>query len=62
MRVLGFLITLLAWMLASQLAFAEESRWQALENNPDCVVWNGEPQEIETVIYAVTVREVICGH
>ncbi len=50
MRVLGFVLALLAWMLASQVAWAEEGRWQALENNPDCVVWDGDPLDEERVI------------
>lgn len=52
MRVLGSVLALLAWILASQVAWAEESRWQALENNPDCVVWNANPQEEETVTWS----------
>ena len=52
MRVLGFVLALLTWMLASQVAWAEEGRWQALENNPACVVWNGNPHEQETVTWS----------
>ncbi len=52
MRVLGFVLALLAWTLVAQVAWAEESRWQALENNPDCVVWNANPQEEETVTWS----------
>ncbi len=52
MRVLGFVIVLLAWTLVAQVAWAEEGRWQALENNPACVVWNPNPQEQETVTWS----------
>ncbi len=57
MRVLGFVIGLLAWMLAATVALAEEGRWQKLENNPDCVVWSSYPQEQETVTWGG-----ICTH
>ena len=53
MRVLGFALTLLAWMLAARVALADENaHWQAFENNPDCVVWNPYPQEQETVTWS----------
>ncbi len=52
MRVLGSVLALLAWILAEQVALAEEGRWQALENNPACVVWNPNPQEQETVTWS----------
>ncbi len=53
MRVPGFVLVLLAWMLAAQVALADEhSRWQKLENNPACVVWNPYPQEQETVTWS----------
>ncbi len=46
------LAVLLTWTLAAQVALAEEGRWQALENNPACVVWNGDPLEQETVTWS----------
>ena len=52
MRVLGFVLALLAWMLAATVALAEEGRWQELENNPACFVWNPYPQEQETVTWS----------
>ncbi len=52
MRVLGFVLALLVWMLAATVALAEEGRWQKLENNPACVVWNDNPQEQETVTWS----------
>ncbi len=52
MRVLGFVLALLAWMLVATVALAEEGRWQKLVNDPACVVWNGHPQEIELVSWS----------
>ena len=52
MRALGFILALLAWTLAATVALAEEGRWQELENNPACFVWNPYPQEQETVTWS----------
>ena len=52
MRVLSFVLALLAWMLAATAAWAEEGRWQKLENNPGCVVWNPYPVEEEKVTWS----------
>jgi len=52
MRVLGFVLALLAWTLAAEAAWAEEGRWQKLENNPGCVVWNPYPVEEEKVTWS----------
>ncbi len=52
MRVLGFVLALLAWTLAATVAWAEEGRWQKLENNPGCFVWNAYPQPNETVTWS----------
>ncbi len=39
-KVLGVLVAaLVAWALTATAAVAE-GRWQALGNNPSCVVWN----------------------
>ncbi len=55
MRVLGFVLALLAWTLVAQVALADEhARWQKLENNPACVVWNPYPVEQETVTWSGT--------
>ncbi len=52
MRVLGLVLALLAWMLGATVALAEEhGRWQKLENNPGCFVWNAYPQPNETVTW-----------
>ncbi len=52
MRVPGSVLALLAWTLAATVALAEEGRWQALENNPSCVVWNANPQSNERVTWS----------
>ena len=44
-------VALVAWALAATVAFAEHGRWQTLENNPSCVVWNANPQSNETVTW-----------
>ncbi len=52
-KVLGVLVAaLVAWALAATVAFAEHGRWQTLENNPSCVVWNVEPQLNLTVMWS----------
>ncbi len=51
-RVLGVLVVLLLpWALTATAAVAE-GRWQALENNPSCVVWNAYPLPNETVAWS----------
>ena len=52
MRVLGFVLALLAWMLAAQVALAEDGRWQRLKNNPGCAVWNPYPLGQETATWS----------
>ncbi len=52
MRVLGFVLALLAWMLAAQVALAEEGSWQRLDNNPGCAVWNPYPLGQETATWS----------
>ena len=48
-KFLGVLVAVLvAWGSAATAALAE-GRWQALENNPSCVVWNAYPQPSETM-------------
>ena len=50
-KVLGVLVAaLVAWGSAAQAD--EHGRWQQLENNPSCVVWNGNPQSNETVTWS----------
>ncbi len=41
---------LVAWGSAAQAD--EQGRWQQPENNPSCVVWNGDPQSNETVTWS----------
>ena len=51
-KVLGVPVAaLVAWVLTATAAVAE-GRWQQLENNPSCVVWNGNPQLNETVTWS----------
>ncbi len=51
-RVLGVLaVALVAWALTATAAVVE-GRWQQLENNPSCVVWNANPQSNETVTWS----------
>ena len=38
-------------ILADSVRADEHGGWQALENDPSCVVWNGNPQEQETVTW-----------
>ncbi len=53
MRVLGFALALLTWTLAAEAAWAAEGRWQKLENNPSCVVWNRDyPAEQSTATWS----------
>ncbi len=50
-KVLGVLgAALVAWALTATAAVAE-GRWQQLENNPSCIVWNARPQSNETVTW-----------
>ena len=50
-RVMGVLaVALVAWGSAAQAD--EQGRWQQLENNPSCVVWNAEPQLNSTVTWS----------
>ena len=50
-KVLGVLVAaLVAWGSAAQAE--EQGRWQQLENNPSCVVWNGNPLSNETVTWS----------
>ena len=52
-KVLGVLVAaLLAWGSAAQAD--EHARWQRLENNPSCVVWNAYPQPNDTVTWSGT--------
>ncbi len=47
-KVLGVLVAaLVAWGSAAQAD--EQGRWQQLENNPSCSVWNAHPNPIETM-------------
>ncbi len=40
-KVMGVLVAaLVVWALTASAALAEEGRWQQLENNQSCVVWN----------------------
>ena len=51
-RVLGVLaVALVAWALTATAAIVE-GRWQQLENNPSCVVWNAYPNPSETVTWS----------
>ena len=50
-KVLGELMAaLVAWGSAAQAE--EQGRWQVLEDNPSCVVWNDYPQLNETVTWS----------
>ncbi len=50
-KVLGLLVAALgAWGSAAQAD--EHGRWQQLENNPSCVVWNDYPQLNVTVTWS----------
>ncbi len=50
-KVLGVLVAaLVAWGSAAQAE--EQERWQALENNPSCSVWNAYPQPNVTVTWS----------
>ncbi len=50
-RVLGVLVAaLVAWGSAAQAD--EHGRWQQLENNPSCSVWNAYPKPSETVTWS----------
>ena len=53
MRTLTALVVGLAIIgyMAGVVQADEHRRWQALKNNPSCVVWNGDPQEQETVTW-----------
>ena len=52
-KVLGVLVSaLVVWALTATAVLAEEGRWQPLENNPSCVVWNPYPQPNETVVWS----------
>ncbi len=51
-RVLGVLaVALVAWALTATAAVAE-GRWQQLENDPSCSVWNAHPNPSETVTWS----------
>ena len=53
MRKLTALMLGLAIIVYTAMAVhAEHGRWQALENNPGCVVWNDNPKEQETVTWS----------
>ena len=47
----GVIVLVLALTLPAPV-LAEDGRWQKLENNPACVVWNGNPHEQETVTWS----------
>jgi len=50
-KILGVLVAaLVAWALAATAALAEEGRWQALENNPSCSVWNTYSHELNIMM------------
>ena len=54
-KVLGVLVVVLvAWGCATQtnVQYAEEARWQQLDNNPNCAVWNTHPEPNETVTWS----------
>ena len=38
--------------MTATAALAEEGRWQQLENNPSCSVWNDNPQSNITVTWS----------
>lgn len=50
-KILGVLVAALgAWGSAAQAD--EHGRWQQVENNPNCVVWNDYPQLNVTVTWS----------
>ncbi len=55
-KVLGVLVAaLMAWALAATAVLADhEGRWQQLENNPSCSVWNISPGPKQTVTWSGT--------
>ena len=52
MRALRGVIVLVLALALPAPVLAEEGRWQELENNPACFVWNPYPQEKETVTWS----------
>ena len=52
-KILGVLVAaLVAWALTAAAALAEHGRWQQVENNPSCSVWNAYPNPSETVTWS----------
>ena len=52
-KILGVLVAaLVAWALTAAAALAEHGRWQQVENNPSCSVWNAYTQPNVTVTWS----------
>ena len=52
MRALCTVVVLVLALTLPAAVLAEEGRWQALENNPACVVWNSYPIYPDTVTWS----------
>ena len=54
-KILGVLVVVLvAWGCATQtnVQQEEEARWQQLDNNPSCAVWNAYPEPNDSVTWS----------
>ncbi len=50
--LIAILLCLAVWPGTTYGQAGEQGRWQVLENNPSCVVWNVEPQLNLTVMWS----------